>query len=104
MLEKAPEIFTKTLEGEDFKLSDYKGKVVVLDFWATWCGPCVRALPELLKATSNFNKNKVALIAVNQGESPKVISKFLEKKQLKKLSVILDKTRKIGGIQSKRYS
>ena len=94
---KAPEIFTKTLEGEDFKLSDHKGKVVVLDFWATWCGPCVRALPELLKATSNFNKNKVALIAVNQGESPKVISKFLEKKQLNKLSVILDKTRKIGG-------
>jgi peroxiredoxin len=94
---KAPGISTKNLKGEDFKLSDHKGKVIVLDFWATWCGPCVRALPELQKATSSFNKKEVALLAVNQGESKKVISKFLKKKQLKALSVIMDESRKIGG-------
>jgi peroxiredoxin len=95
--QKAPDFQTQFLNEEDFKLSDQKGKVVILDFWATWCGPCVRALPELQKATSSFNKNNVALLAVNQGESKKVISKFLKKKQLKALSVIMDETRKIGG-------
>ena len=95
--QKAPDFQTRFLNEEEFKLSDQKGKVVILDFWATWCGPCVRALPELLKATSSFNKKNVALLAVNQGESKKVISKFLKKKQLKALSVIMDETRKIGG-------
>ncbi len=95
--QKAPNFQTQFLNEEEFKLSDQKGKVVILDFWATWCGPCVRALPELQKATSSFNKKNVALLAVNQGESKKVISKFLKKKQLKALSVIMDETRKIGG-------
>jgi peroxiredoxin len=95
--QKAPGFQTQFLNDEDFKLSDHKGKVIVLDFWATWCGPCVRALPELLKATSGFNQNKVALFAVNQGESSKVISNFLKKKQLQALSVIMDETRMIGG-------
>jgi peroxiredoxin len=95
--QKAPDFQTQFLNEEKFKLSDQKGKVVILDFWATWCGPCVRALPELQKATSSFNKNNVTLLAVNQGESKKVISKFLKKKQLKALSVIMDETRKIGG-------
>ena len=57
--QKAPEFQTQFLNEEEFKLSDQKGKVVILDFWATWCGPCVRALPELQKATSSFNKKKL---------------------------------------------
>jgi thiol-disulfide isomerase/thioredoxin len=95
--ESAPPFEASLLDGSKFRLSNQQGKVIVLDFWATWCGPCVRALPELQKATSSFNENKVALLAVNQGESKKVISKFLKKKQLKALSVILDENQKIGG-------
>ena len=86
----APPVKAKLLDGGDFDLSKHKGKVVVLDFWATWCGPCVRALPELMKATSSFPKNKVVFVAVNQGEKAKQIKKFLKQKKWESLSVALD--------------
>jgi thiol-disulfide isomerase/thioredoxin len=86
----APSVKANLLDGTEFDLSKHKGKVVVLDFWATWCGPCVRALPELMKATSSFPKNKVAFVAVNQGEKPKQIKKFLKQKKWESLSVALD--------------
>ena len=67
--EKAPVFESVLLDESIFKLSDMKGKIVVLDFWATWCGPCVRALPELIEKTSAFGKDDVVFLAVNQGES-----------------------------------
>jgi thiol-disulfide isomerase/thioredoxin len=100
----APSVKAKLLDGENFDLSKHKGKVVVLDFWATWCGPCVRALPELMEATSSFPKDKVVFVAVNQGEKAKQIKKFLKQKKWENLTVALDpqaiagKSFKVEGI------
>jgi len=93
---KAPGFESVLLDGSKFKLSEEKGKVVVLDFWATWCGPCVKALPELIEKTSQFDEKDVVFIAVNQGESRKMISTFLKKKKLQGLTVALDKKQNIG--------
>jgi thiol-disulfide isomerase/thioredoxin len=100
----APSVKAKLLDGENFDLSKHKGKVVVLDFWATWCGPCVRALPELMEATSSFPEDKVVFVAVNQGEKAKQIKKFLKQKKWENLTVALDpqavagKSFKVEGI------
>ena len=94
---KAPRFESVLLDGSKFKLENHKGKVVVLDFWATWCGPCVRALPVLMNKMSEFEKDEVILIAVNQGESRKVISQFLKKKKLQKLNVVMDRQQNIGS-------
>jgi thiol-disulfide isomerase/thioredoxin len=100
----APSVKAKLLNGENFDLSKHKGKVVVLDFWATWCGPCVRALPELMEATSSFPEDKVVFVAVNQGEKAKQIKKFLKQKKWENLTVALDpqavagKSFKVEGI------
>ncbi len=70
------------LDGTTFKLSNHKDKIVVLDFWATWCGPCVMALPDYIAATSKFDESKVMFVAVNLQESSDEIRAFLSDKQL----------------------
>ena len=76
-------------EGGNVRLLDYAGKVVVLDFWATWCAPCIRALPQLVELCERAGEDKVVLIAVNQLERPEVVTKFI-RDQGWKLNVALD--------------
>ena len=77
--------------GRRFHLAENKGKVVVLDFWATWCGPCIQAMPQVEKATSEFHEKDVQLVAVNLQETPQQIKAMLERHQLKIARVALDK-------------
>jgi thiol-disulfide isomerase/thioredoxin len=78
----AAEFELPMLDGTTFKLSDHQDKIVVLDFWATWCGPCVMALPDYIAATSKFDESKVLFVAVNLQESSDQIRSFLTEKQL----------------------
>ena len=61
----APDFTGKTLQGKEIKLSDYLGKVVLVDFWASWCLPCHEEMPELIKFYRSHNNSNFELIAVN---------------------------------------
>jgi thiol-disulfide isomerase/thioredoxin len=94
---KAPAFELPTLAGSPFKLGDQEGKVVVLDFWATWCGPCVAALPKINETTAKYKEKGVVFQAVNQGEEASIAKEFLAAQKLD-VPVILDQEGKVGTL------
>jgi thiol-disulfide isomerase/thioredoxin len=79
--DKAANFTLDTLGGPSFTLADNQGKVVVLDFWATWCGPCVAGLPVVTKVMRDYADKGVVFVAVNLRESPDKVSAFMNKKK-----------------------
>ncbi len=79
----APQIAGKTLDDKDFSLEGLKGKVVMLDFWATWCGPCVAAIPHIQTLSEKYADKGVVIIGINQDQGDKAkVTKFMEKKKI----------------------
>ncbi|MGB5007488.1 MAG: redoxin domain-containing protein [Ferruginibacter sp.] len=77
---KAPEITFDNLYNARVsasKLSEIKNKIVIIEFWATWCAPCIRSLGQLEKLQTKY-KNKVQVVAVNTFEAPEKVKKFLQ--------------------------
>jgi peroxiredoxin len=76
---KAPDFTLRTVQGDLFNLSDYKGKVVLLNFWGTWCGPCRREIPDFNKLHAKYQKNGLEIVGITiTSGSPKNIYNFMK--------------------------
>lgn len=93
----APDFTLDLLDGGKVQLSQHKGKeIVILDFWATWCGPCRKAMPVLAEVATTYKDKGVRLYAVDLAEPPSKVRAFLDQNKLTQLSVALDKESKVG--------
>jgi peroxiredoxin len=92
----APAFELDLLNGKRFRLAETRGRVIVLDFWATWCGPCIQAMPQVDRTVREFADQGVQLIAVNIEETPKQITALLNRHKLE-LTVALDRDGVVAG-------
>jgi thiol-disulfide isomerase/thioredoxin len=76
---KLSELKLLTLDGKEVKLSDYKGKVVLVNFWASWCPPCKEEMPIFEKAYQKYIDKNFVILAVNMDTSERALKEFLEK-------------------------
>ncbi len=86
----APETKVLTVAGEPVTLAAYKDKIVLVNFWATWCVPCVREMPSLDRLQAAFDKDKFLILAVSvdRGGAAKAVP-FLKKHGIDNLTTLL---------------
>ncbi len=73
-----PDVALTRLDGVEERLSDYRGRIVLLDFWATWCGPCVAALPKIRELVAKLPADRFALVGISVDEELGTVTRFVE--------------------------
>lgn len=74
----APDLLLKNLQGDTVSLSDYRGKIVLVNNWATWCPPCKAEMPDLQAYYEKHAADDLALLAINAGDSAADVVQFAE--------------------------
>ena len=80
--QQAPDFSVETADGEELRLSDLRGKLVFLNFWASWCGPCVEEMPDMDLINKAFKGRKFEMVAVSVDINQKDVRDFYEKYHL----------------------
>lgn len=99
----APDFTLRDLSNHPVTLSSYRGhKVVLMDFWATWCGPCRMAMPGLQDLADKYGKQGLEILSINQGESADHVRDFIQREKYT-FHVVLDRDQAVGnqyGVQA----
>jgi thiol-disulfide isomerase/thioredoxin len=89
-----PRFNAVTLSYDEFNLSRYPGKFVLIDFWGTWCGPCVRLIPELKKLHTEYKDKDFQLVGVAYDNDPDMVREFTKENQMDWIHIFVDQNRR----------
>ncbi len=92
--DSAPDFVLTDLEGNEHRLSDYRGQGVFLNFWGTWCKPCEKEMPYMNSQYAHYKEEGVQILAVNVGETELSVENFTNKYGLD-FPVMIDKTEQV---------
>ncbi|MCU1808188.1 thiol-disulfide oxidoreductase ResA [Cytobacillus firmus] len=95
----APDFSLETLNGEQIRLSDLKGKGVFLNFWGTWCKPCEKEMPYMENQYKQYKEKGVEILAINIDESDLAVSTFVKKHNLT-FPILMDR----GSVVTELYN
>jgi thiol-disulfide isomerase/thioredoxin len=90
------EIAGPTLDGKHFDLADCRGKVVLVDFWATWCGPCVAELPNVKEVYDRYHSRGLEIVGVSLDQEPDALRKFTRAEDIPWPQIFFDEAGKRG--------
>jgi len=102
-IEPAPRFNATTTGGEKFNNDSLKGKVVLLEFWTTWCGYCLQEAPFVDKLNEEYGGKGLIVLTINVGESKKTVKKYLEQHPRKSRIVLTDDTNLAAMFAAKSY-
>ena len=93
-----PELAFTDADDRPLKLADYKGKTVLLNFWATWCAPCVKEMPSLDRLQAELGKDRFVVLPLSlDGPSRPKVAPFYADRKLTNLGIYFDKGKKVMG-------
>jgi thiol-disulfide isomerase/thioredoxin len=82
LLGKPFELKYSSVDGKEVDVQKFKGKVVLVDFWATWCGPCMRELPHLKEAYKNLHEKGFEIVGISSDEDKEILQKTIKKEEI----------------------
>lgn len=96
----APNFSVQDLNGKTVELKQYRGKVVLVNFWATWCKPCIVEMPSMQKSYNQLRRNNIEIMAISIDSNTKEIQQFLDNDLQKSLSfpIFFDKDKKVSSM------
>ncbi len=86
-----PPLRLENLSKKIISLADYRGRVVLVNFWASWCPPCVHEMPSMQRLADGLSDKPFEILAVNMAESPVVIREFLQTRVNVDFPILLDR-------------
>lgn len=98
---EAPNFTLKNLSGENVSLSDYRGKPLMLNFWAHWCPPCKAEMPSVQELAEIGRKEGFSVLAVNLGDDQAVVKNYFTENEFD-MDVMLDSSNQIGAMYGVR--
>lgn len=99
----APATPFRTLDGAAIDLGAFRGKVVLLNFWATWCRPCVYEMPTLDRLAATYPSDKLAVAAVSIDQAGlQAVARFIQRYQINRLPIYLDPAQNLGTFDAAR--